>query len=91
MKLKMFTVNCMWLGLDGETVRAVSGEAARLSVLIRHGIVDAWCEEHYPADDDDDVDMWSVCFGGQNWSNGDFNTETLSVYEAEPEDVAAPC
>jgi len=88
--MKVFTLTCLWHGVEGKIVKAESGEAALEAFAKEHGYR-LWGEYHYPAESADFVDSWGAYFQGQTWSNGDFNIESVSVYEAEISDVAAPC
>lgn len=88
--LKPFTLTCLWYGLDGALVWARSGREA-LAKFAREKGLTLWGETHYPAEGPDWVAQWGAAFQGQTWPNGDYNIESVSVYEAEPEDVALPC
>ena len=89
-----FDVTCLWLGLDDERIHAVSGEAALRAVLTAHGVdlSTLWGINYDPAEGDL-LATWSTTFQGQTWENGDFNCETITVYQAqqEPADCAIPC
>lgn len=95
--LTAFDVSCLWLGLDDVRIHAVSGEAALKAVLIAHGVVleTIWGIEHDPADfgANELVATWSAVFKGQEWANGDWNPETITVYSVAKEaaDCCAPC
>jgi hypothetical protein len=88
---KPFVVTCLWLDMDGVLMFGASGADVLARVAELHNLEGLYGESFSPAEGADYVDSWSVHFKGQEWSNGDWNPESLSVYEAEEEDIALPC
>ncbi len=81
--MRKFALSCSWLGVDGEKISARDPETALTRFASENQLEQFNVCETWPEEGADRAGGFGQ-FKGQEWSNGDYNIESVSCEEVRP-------